>query len=148
MKFTNRTGGAAVGILLLGAVLGHCATPDTVYHTQTKYKVIHVTDTKEVPGPTVTVHAAPPEACRTAIRIGHGIMSAGQQYERTAADLIDILGEIRQNSVTGDPNTANDITDRLNELTPSTIHASQVLGTVSTPFFAAATTCLNAYKEQ
>ena len=108
--------------------------------------MIHVTDTKEVPGPTKTVQGSPPEACRTAIDIAHKVMSAGQQYERTAAALIDILGEVRQVSVTGSPQKANDVTNELNKLTPRTIAAAEILGTNSTPFFQAATACMKAYQ--
>jgi len=116
------------------------STLTDTHPTQTKYKVIHVTETETVTEQKEVYVQAP--SCKEAISYSLGILHAAKQYEVTMSEVLDILVSVRQLAASSpDPVAANQIYTRVLRLQPKTLSAAEILGNDLDPYASAVQEC-------
>lgn len=108
--------------------------------TETKYRVIHDTETV-TKTETVTVPGDVPSECADLIRHTRSIMKAAHQFDTTNSSILEIMSRTRKAVALGDSNTINDLETELRKLDGKTIGAIQALGELQEPFNTAVAGC-------
>lgn len=109
--------------------------------TDTKYKVIHDTDTV-TETVEVEVPADPPSECADVVKLAKAYSRAASQFDLTTAGVLDIMSRMRIALAAGDHSTSALLETELRQLNSKTVGAAQVLGENREPFNEAAEACL------
>lgn len=128
---------AMSGALVVGILFGQAT--DTV---ETKYKVLHdtetVTKTVEVKVPT-----PPPSECKDLVIHARTISEAGGKLDSASAEMLDIMSRLRVAVASSDSNEVNTLETELRALDGRTVGAVEAMGVTQPELYAAAAACLN-----
>jgi len=118
---------ARVITLVVLVAIAFAAGASTTRPSETKYKVIHVDDTKTVTE-TVEVPGEPPEECADIVELSYDVTQAASTYETITSRMLGLLSDIRLANAQHDSNAANDIEEEVRALSSSTTEAARILG--------------------
>ena len=136
MNPKTRAAATLVAALVVGIYLGNI----TASPTETKYKVLHDTETKTITK-TVEVPGPAPKECADLVEYARTVLKAAEQFDLTNSDVLDIMSELRVAVAMGNSNAANDLETRLRKVDAKTIEAIETLGETKQPLDDAASAC-------